>query len=91
MSMSGIKSRLEKKFERASERVWKLNIRPANEVLLRLYALFKQATEGDVEGRKPYSGGLKEIAKWNAWSGVKGTSSEDAMTSYVNLVDGLFV
>lgn len=80
---------LKRKFKRASERVWDLIERPPNGTLLRLYALYKQATEGDVEGRKPYSRGLKEIAKWNAWSGVKGTPSEDAMESYIELVDSL--
>jgi len=80
---------LKRKFKRASKHVWNLTEKPSNGTLLRLYALYKQATEGDVDGRKPYSRGLKEIAKWNAWSGVKGTASEDAMKSYIELVDSL--
>ena len=80
---------LKRKFERASKRVWNLTEKPSNGTLLRLYALYKQATQGDVGGRKPYSKGQKAIAKWNAWFGVKGTASEDAMKSYIELVESL--
>ena len=60
--------------------------RPSNEDLLQLYALFKQATDGDVSGDRPGGFDFKAIAKYNAWEEKKGTSKEQAMQEYVNLV-----
>ena len=77
---------LEKKFLRASKQIWKLGYRPTDAQLLKLYALYKQATNGDIMIRKPWSGGLKEIAKWNARSKIKGMLKEDAMKYYIELV-----
>ena len=59
----------------------------SNEQLLELYALYKQATEGDCEGKA--RGGLKERAKWKAWNKISGTSQADAMQSYCELVDSM--
>ncbi len=78
---------LKLKFKRASKKVWDLPERPTNEQLLDLYALFKQATEGDCEGRA--RGGLKERAKWKAWNSVSGTSESEAMERYCGIVDSL--
>jgi diazepam-binding inhibitor (GABA receptor modulating acyl-CoA-binding protein) len=63
--------------------------RPSNEDLLQLYALFKQATDGDVNGDRPGGFDFKAIAKFDAWSGKKGTTREIAMQQYVNLVEKL--
>lgn len=63
-----------------------LPARPSNEDLLNLYALFKQATEGDVSGERPGGFDFKAIAKFDAWSEKKGVSKETAMTDYVALV-----
>ena len=63
--------------------------RPSNEDLLQLYALFKQATDGDVSGDRPGGFDFKAIAKFDAWSEKKGTSGEVAMQQYVNLVERL--
>ncbi len=63
--------------------------RPSNEDLLQLYALFKQATDGDVSGDKPGGFDFKAIAKYSSWEEKKGTSKEQAMQEYVNLVDRL--
>ncbi len=60
--------------------------RPSNEELLNLYALFKQATEGDVTGERPGGFDFKAIAKFDAWAGKKGTSKEQASQDYVKLV-----
>ncbi|XOZ32454.1 acyl-CoA-binding protein [Halomonadaceae bacterium KBTZ08] len=62
---------------------------PSNDLKLQFYALYKQATEGDVKGKKP--GLLDQVgrAKYNAWEKVKGTSSEDAMQQYVDLLESL--
>jgi diazepam-binding inhibitor (GABA receptor modulating acyl-CoA-binding protein) len=63
--------------------------RPSNEDLLQLYALFKQATDGDVSGDRPGGFDFKAIAKHDAWSEKKGTSKDVAMQQYVNLVERL--
>jgi acyl-CoA-binding protein len=57
--------------------------------LLQLYALYKQATEGDVAGERPGFSDLVGRAKWDSWAGLRGTSTDDAMTRYVDLVDSL--
>jgi diazepam-binding inhibitor (GABA receptor modulator, acyl-CoA-binding protein) len=63
-----------------------LTKRPSNEELLDLYALFKQATDGDVNSERPGGFDFKAIAKFDAWSGKKGISKEQAMTDYVALM-----
>ncbi len=63
--------------------------RPSNEDLLQLYALFKQATDGDVTGDRPGGFDFKAIAKFDAWSEKKGTSKDTAMQHYVDLVERL--
>ena len=63
-----------------------LTKRPSNEELLDLYALFKQATDGDVTGDRPGGFDFKAIAKFDAWTGKKGKSKDDAMKEYVDLV-----
>ena len=63
--------------------------RPSNEDLLQLYALFKQATDGDASGDRPGGFDFKAIAKYDAWAEKKGTGKEQAMQEYVNLVDRL--
>lgn len=66
-----------------------LTQRPDNESLLQLYALYKQATEGDVTGERPGGFDFKAIAKYDAWAEKKSLSTEDAMRQYVVLVDQL--
>jgi diazepam-binding inhibitor (GABA receptor modulator, acyl-CoA-binding protein) len=66
-----------------------LTKRPSNEELLDLYALFKQATDGDVSGERPGGFDFKAIAKYDAWAGKKGASKEQAMTDYVALMKKL--
>jgi diazepam-binding inhibitor (GABA receptor modulating acyl-CoA-binding protein) len=76
-------------FAAAQERVKQLATRPPNETLLELYALYKQATEGDVQGKRPGMLDVKGRAKFDAWSGRKGLSREGAMEQYVALVGRL--
>lgn len=76
-------------FDNARERVQQLSSRPGNDDLLQLYALYKQATEGDVQGEKPGGFDFKAIAKYNAWENLKGTSEDEARERYVQLVDQL--
>jgi acyl-CoA-binding protein len=66
-----------------------LSERPDNATLLKIYGLYKQATQGDNAEKKPGFGDMVGRAKWDAWNGLKGTSSEDAMQQYVDLIKSL--
>ena len=66
-----------------------LTKRPSNEELLDMYALFKQGTDGDVTGDRPGGFDFKAIAKFDAWTGKKGLSKEQAMDEYVLLMKKL--
>ena len=74
-------------FEQATRDVQDLPERPDNETLLRLYALYKQATEGDVSGDRPGFFDFVGTAKYEAWEKLAGTGREEAMRRYVELVD----
>ena len=63
--------------------------RPDNATLLKLYALYKQASAGDVMEKKPGFGDMVGRAKWDAWNAVKGTATDDAMQQYVDLIGSL--
>lgn len=76
-------------FKVAQDKVKTLSARPSNDTLLALYSLFKQATEGDVQGKRPGLLDLKGRAKHDAWTGRAGLSRESAMEQYVALVDTL--
>ncbi|HMJ68642.1 MAG TPA: acyl-CoA-binding protein [Cyclobacteriaceae bacterium] len=66
-----------------------LTKRPSNEELLELYALYKQATEGDVTGDRPGGFDFKAIAKYDAWAEKKGLSKDQSMQDYIKLVSRL--
>ena len=76
-------------FEKALQDVQNLSEKPENDVLLKLYALYKQATEGDVTGDKPGMFDFKAAAKYNAWTAQKGKTNAQAETEYINLVNSL--
>ncbi len=80
---------LEEDFEAAADRVKDLSSRPDNSTLLDLYALYKQGTDGDVSGKRPSRLKIKARAKYDAWNDRSGTSREEAMQQYVDLVDRL--
>ncbi|MFA4968233.1 MAG: acyl-CoA-binding protein [Sulfuritalea sp.] len=82
-------SELKTKFEAAVAGSKQLPERPSNDELLQLYALYKQATEGDVEGKRPGFTDMVGRAKYDAWAAVKGTASDAAMTRYIDLVESL--
>lgn len=79
----------QEQFESAVAKSKTLPERPSNDDLLKLYALYKQATEGDVSGDRPGGFDFKAIAKYDAWAAQKGKSKEEARDEYVNLVDKL--
>ncbi|MHA6249363.1 acyl-CoA-binding protein [Pontibacter sp. CAU 1760] len=76
-------------FEQAVERSKTLAERPSNNVLLQLYGLYKQATDGDVNTERPGGFDFKNIAKWDAWKEQQGKSPEHARDAYVELVNEL--
>ncbi len=82
-------SDLKTQFEAAVADSKKLPERPSNDVLLQLYALYKQGTDGDVEGKRPGFTDMIGRAKYDAWAAIKGTSGDDAMTRYVELISSL--
>lgn len=82
-------SDLKIKFEKAAEDVKQLSQKPGNDVLLKLYSLYKQGSEGDVQGKRPGLTDFKGRAKYDAWAKLKSTSKEKAMEGYIALVESL--
>ena len=82
-------SALQDRFAQAQEDVNGLAERPDNNTMLRLYALYKQATQGDATGERPGALDFVRAAKFDAWSEIEGTSAADAMQQYIDLVASL--
>lgn len=80
---------LEQQFTDAQARVKTLSTSPDTSTLLSLYALFKQASAGDVEGKRPGMLDLRGRAKYDAWAGKKGLAKPAAMQAYISLVNQL--
>ena len=80
---------LGKRFEAAVADSRRLDERPDNATLLQLYALYKQASEGDASGERPGMTDFVARAKWDAWQALAGTGSDDARQRYIDLVEGL--
>ena len=80
---------LKKQFEAAVANSKNLTERPDNATLLKIYALYKQASAGDNTEKKPGFVDMVGRAKWDAWNGLKGTSTNDAMQKYVDLIESL--
>ena len=76
-------------FEKAQADSRNLPERPDNATLLKLYALYKQATQGDVDGERPGFSDMVGRAKWDAWQALSGTERDDAMQQYIDLVEEL--
>ncbi len=82
-------SKLKKAFETAVANSKNLSERPDNATLLKIYALYKQATDGDNTTSKPGFTDMVGRAKWDAWNKCKGTASADAMQQYIDLIESL--
>lgn len=82
-------SDLTAKFEAAVAGSKTLKKKPSNDMLLKLYAFYKQATEGDVKGERPGFTDFVGAAKWDAWNKIKGTGSDEAKQQYVKLIERL--
>ena len=76
-------------FQEAAEKVTQLSKRPDNETLLKLYALYKQGSEGNVMSQRPGLMDFKGRAKWDAWKQLEGLDMKEAQTQYVALVEEL--
>ena len=83
-------SELHRQFHQAADELRQLKQRPANDMLLALYGLYKQAQEGDVHDCQPTSFfDFIGTAKQEAWGRLKGMPQEEAMRRYIELVQQL--
>lgn len=80
---------LRREFEQAAENIQRLGQRPDNDTLLKLYALYKQGSEGDVHGEQPGFFDFIGTAKYEAWAQLRGLPGDDAMQRYIELVHEL--
>ena len=80
---------LKSQFEQAVKDSKALPDKPDNSTLLKIYALYKQASGGDVEGKRPGFTDMVGRAKWDAWNEVKGKDKTAAMQDYVDLIESL--
>ena len=83
--MADLKSR----FEHAVADSKNLPEKPDNATLLKLYALYKQGSGGDVQGKRPGFTDMVGRAKWDAWNELKGKAGSEAMQEYVDLIESL--
>ncbi len=82
-------SDLQAQFAKAQQDANLLPERPDNDTMLKLYALYKQATQGDAAGERPGAFDFVRRAKFDAWESVRGTPAESAMRQYIDLVASL--
>ena len=82
-------SDLKTQFDQAARESQELPTRPDNDTLLKLYALYKQGTVGDVNTKRPGAMDFVGRAKWDAWERLKSTTQDQAMQQYVDLVNKL--
>ena len=80
---------LKAQFEQAVAESKQLPEKPDNMTLLKIYALYKQASSGDVEGKRPGFTDMVGRAKYDAWAEQKGKSADEAMQEYVDLIESL--
>jgi len=79
-------STAEDTFEQAAIAAKSLPEKPDDSTMLQVYALYKQASVGDVSGDKPGFFDFVGTAKYEAWEKLKGTAGEDARSQYVELI-----
>ena len=80
---------LNEQFEQAVADSKNLSERPDNMTMLKIYALYKQASVGDAEGKRPGFTDMVGRAKWDAWNELKGQSADEARQAYVDLIEDL--
>ena len=82
-------SDLKAAFDKAIADSKNLSERPDNSTLLKIYALYKQGSTGDNTEKKSGFSDMVARAKWDAWNNLKGTSQDEAMQKYIDLVNEL--
>ncbi len=82
-------AKLKSSFDKAVKDSKQLPEKPDNATLLQIYSLYKQATEGDVQGKRPGMMDMVGRAKYDAWAKLEGKSADDAMKEYVELIESL--
>ena len=82
-------SDLQAAFDAAVKNSTSISERPDNATLLKIYALYKQATEGDNEAKKPSFTDMVARAKWDAWAKLEGTTPDEAKQQYIDLIESL--
>lgn len=80
---------LQEQFQQAQAESKNLPERPDNMTLLKIYALFKQGSSGDVQGERPGMTDFVARAKYDAWANLQGMSQDEAMQQYVDLIEEL--
>lgn len=80
---------LQSQFEQAVADSKQLSEKPDNMTLLKIYALYKQASSGDVDGKRPGFTDMVGRAKWDAWNELKGKGTDEAKQEYVDLIESL--
>ncbi len=80
---------LKAQFEQAVIDSKSLSEKPDNMTLLKLYALYKQGSGGDVDGKRPGFTDMVGRAKWDAWNELKGKSRDEAMQEYIDTIESL--
>jgi len=80
---------LKEQFDTAVAESKQLPEKPDNMTLLRIYALYKQGSVGNVEGERPGMTDFVARAKWDAWHMIKDTSQEEAQALYIDLIESL--
>lgn len=87
--MSAREKSIQTLFKNASQEVHNLKEKPSDAELLQLYANYKQGTVGDINVNKPSFFMFKDVAKWNAWNELKGSSKLQAQVNYIKIVEEL--
>ena len=82
-------STLNEQFEQAVAESKNLPERPDNATLLKLYALYKQGSTGDADGKRPGFTDMVGRAKWDAWNELKGQTQDEAQQAYIDLIEDL--
>ena len=80
---------LKARFDKAVAESKNLPERPDNPTLLQIYALYKQAAEGDATGKRPGFTDMVGRAKFDAWAALEGKTTDEAMQEYIDLIEGL--
>ena len=80
---------LQEQFEQAQLDSKNLSERPDNMTLLKIYALFKQASSGDVSGERPGFTDMIARAKYDAWAALQGSTQDEAKQQYIDLIEEL--